>query len=183
MPKASVAKSTRPSQPTSRPCAPTASKAALKVVLETSALGSMTARRATTVARLLARSFCSGAPYSADDAMSRSSSGARVWPAGTTAPPLVGMTSTYCAIDGFGGGCSPATASDASTSAVENTAHAMTTPFGMEARVRYQPSMVAQQQTANVRAASATRALAVPWWLVGLAAAGVTFWLAYENGS
>ena len=109
--------------------------------------------------------------------------GARALAAGTLAPPLVGMTSMYCAIEGLAGGRSPAVALDAAASTVENTAHAMTTPFVMEARVRYQATMVAQQETASARAATATRALAVPWWLVGTAAAGVTFWLAYENGS
>ena len=101
--------------------APTASTAALKVALETSAFGAITARRASTdgapcshgtsaaarrmpravamlakscplraLRKLLRRRACSGGPCAR--------------PVGTTAPPLVGTSSTYCAIDGFGGG-------------------------------------------------------------------------------
>src|SRR6478736_926986 len=39
------------------------------------------------------------------------------------------------------------------------------------------------QETADARIGTETRALVVPQWLVGLLAGGVTFWLAYENGS
>lgn len=43
--------------------------------------------------------------------------------------------------------------------------------------------MAVQQETAKVRAESRTRAFAAPWWVVGVLTGGLTFWLAYENGS
>src|SRR5436190_11282038 len=39
------------------------------------------------------------------------------------------------------------------------------------------------QETADARIGRETRAIVVPQWLVGLLAGGITFWLAYENGS
>jgi tetratricopeptide (TPR) repeat protein len=43
--------------------------------------------------------------------------------------------------------------------------------------------MAAHQETADVRARTETRALVVPQWLVSLLVGGITFWLAYDNGS
>ena len=89
----------------------------------------------------------------------------------------------YCAIDGFAGGVRSASAAGARARAAAQT-HAMSNAFGIrDPTLRYRASMAAQPQTVDVPVAAASRAIAARQWVVRVVTGGVTFWLAYENGS